>query len=163
MVKPIWKYSPNFRETSGREVTCVVVHATATAKSASPLEWLCTPKSMVSAHYVIDTDGAIYQLVNEKDIAWHAGVSEWKGRDGVNSFSIGVELVNTNDYKMPYSKQQCDACLELVRDICARHKIKTEDILAHYDVAPGRKNDPAGFDMPWLRKMVDCKEGPCPT
>ena len=49
-------------------------------------------KNEVSAHYLIDTDGTIYHLVNEQDRAWHAGVSLWQGDDNINSTSIGIEL-----------------------------------------------------------------------
>jgi len=85
--------------------------------------------------------------VDEKNIAWHAGESEWKGQKGVNTFSIGIELVNANDGKMPYPQEQIDACAALVVPICKDNSISIADVVGHCDIAPGRKTDPAGF--PW--------------
>lgn len=142
-----WCPSPNFRHAEGRKVTCVIIHATATSGLDSPKEWLCDQASRVSAHYLIGLDGKILHLVHESNIAWHAGESEWCGKDDVNAFSVGIELVNSNDGKMPYPEAQLSACASLVKDICADYSIKMEDVIGHMDIAPGRKTDPA--DFPW--------------
>lgn len=139
--------SPNFKPGKNRKITCVVIHATATSGFNSPLEWLCSPVSKVSAHYLIGGDGRIAQLVSEKDIAWHAGESFWQKKPGVNAFSVGIELVNPNDGRCPYPEAQLKACLDLVVPICKEYGIKTLDVVGHLDVALGRKTDPAGF--PW--------------
>ncbi len=156
VMKPetIWRPSPNFRETAGRKISCIVIHATATEKIASPLAWLCNPDSKVSAHYLIDTNGDIYHLVLDEHIAWHAGVSEWKGRDGVNPISIGIELVNLNDGQMEYPKEQVFVCAKLCKYLQAEHGIATKDIVSHADVAPGRKDDPLGFDWDAFRESL---------
>lgn len=141
-------HSPNYRKSKGkRNITCVIIHATATSGLQSPKEWLCDPASQVSAHYLIDVDGTIYQLVDDNDIAWHAGVSEWKGQDNVNNFSIGIELVNANDGKMEYPEEQRTSLCGLVAEICETHNIGASDVVGHLDIAPGRKTDPANF--PW--------------
>jgi N-acetylmuramoyl-L-alanine amidase len=138
--------SPNFRKfPQKRKITCVVIHATATKALASPLEWLTIPASHVSAHYLIDVDGTIIQLVDENNVAWHSGESVWKGKAHVNEFSIGIELVNANDGIMPYADLQVEACRALVAAICRERKIKSEDVVGHRDIAPGRKTDPLGF------------------
>lgn len=146
--------SPNYRRTPGRVISCVVLHATATPGLASPLAWLCDPASKVSAHYLIDRDGTVYQLVHEEDVAWHAGVSSWQGRDNVNAFSVGIELVNANTGFDPYSEPQQAACAQLVRAICAERGIAPYDVVRHADVAPGRKNDPLGLDMDEFRRRL---------
>lgn len=148
MRPPIQQFpSPNFRKwPQKRKITCVVIHATATKALASPLEWLTIPESKVSAHYLIDLDGTVLQLVDENNIAWHSGASSWKGKDGVNAFSIGIELVNPNDGSS-YPEDQIEALRALVVSICLERKIRSEDVVGHADVAPGRKTDPAGF--PW--------------
>ncbi len=151
--------SPNFRPCPpGREVSCVVLHATAGARDGA-LATLCDPRpdslaSRVSAHYLIDEAGAVYRLVDERDVAWHAGVSAFDGNDGVNAFSIGIELVNPNDGKTPYPQPQVAACLELVADICLEHGIRAAAVVGHKDVAPGRKTDPAGFDFDGFRTAL---------
>lgn len=149
MARPTFKKvsSPNFAEAKDRKITCVIIHATATGGLQSPLEWLCLPSSKVSAHYLIDKDGTIYQLVDEKNIAYHAGESFWQGKAHVNQFSIGIELVNPNDGFYPYPEEQLQACAALVIAICRDYRIEAKDVVGHCDIALGRKTDPAGF--PW--------------
>lgn len=72
----------------------LLLHYTETPTMASALRTLTSPTSKVSAHLLIDRDGTIHQLVPFTTVAWHAGVSEWEGRQGLNSCSIGIELVN---------------------------------------------------------------------
>ncbi|MCS7184104.1 MAG: peptidoglycan DD-metalloendopeptidase family protein [Patescibacteria group bacterium] len=100
----------------------------------------------VSAHYLIDREGKIYRLVEENDIAYHAGKSRMPdGRSEVNLFSIGIELIyhkNESPNELQYQKLN-----ELIRDIKKRHNIKY--ILGHKDIAPERKDDPWNFD--WNR------------
>ena len=139
--------SPNYRAGNKRKITCVILHATATSGIVSPLEWLTSPQSKVSAHYLIGKDGKIYQLVDDEDIAWHAGISYWRGKENVNTFSVGIELVNANDGKDSYPQAQIDACLGLCVAICKDYGIRAADVIGHKDIAPGRKTDPAGF--PW--------------
>ena len=146
--------SPNFTRGKNRKITCVVIHATATGGLASPMEWLRLQASKVSAHYLIDKDGSIYQLVDEKDVAWHAGESYWQGKAHVNSFSIGIELVNPNDGVYPYPEEQVQACAELVIAICNEHGIAAKDVVGHCHVALGRKTDPAGFDWEEFRSRL---------
>lgn len=139
--------SPNYRRTPGRRPSCVVIHATAAPAAAGSLAWLCDPTSKVSAHWLIDRWGIVYRLVHEEDVAWHAGVSVWNGRPNVNDFSVGIELDNENDGITPYPEPQRAACRQLVQAICAEYGIAPSDVVSHAEIAPGRKNDPMGFDM----------------
>ena len=50
----------------------------------------------VSSHYVLAEDGVAYRLVPEDRVAWHAGRSHWRGREALNTTSIGIEIVNLN-------------------------------------------------------------------
>lgn len=72
----------------------VVIHFTAGGSAESSVKHLSAPDMKASAHVVIGRDGAIYQLVGFDRIAWHAGESSWKGRAGLNHYSIGIELDN---------------------------------------------------------------------
>ncbi len=144
--------SPNYKRTPGRRISCVIIHATEGGLHGSLAE-LCDPKpadptKRVSAHYVVDRDGTVYLLVHEEDTAWHAGLSFWQGQEGVNHFSVGIELVNTNDGVDPYPEPQIAATAALTRAICADHGIAPFDVIGHADIAPGRKHDP-GFAFPW--------------
>ncbi len=72
----------------------VVMHFTASGSARSSVDWFRNPRAKASAHLVIGPDGAMTQMVNLNQRAWHAGRSSWKGLDGLNDHSVGVELVN---------------------------------------------------------------------
>ncbi|MEM9685410.1 MAG: N-acetylmuramoyl-L-alanine amidase [Bacteroidota bacterium] len=72
----------------------IIVHYTAGSSLESSVNWLKNPKAKVSAHLVVGKSGAVVQLVPFNTIAWHAGNSEWNGRTGLNSYSIGIEMDN---------------------------------------------------------------------
>src|SRR5438034_11214460 len=87
--------SPNFNaRPAGAAIDLLILHYTGMQAGQAAIERLCDPAAEVSSHYVIDEDGTTHRLVAEQDRAWHAGVSAWRGRDDVNSTSIGIELVN---------------------------------------------------------------------
>jgi N-acetylmuramoyl-L-alanine amidase len=76
------------------EPTHLIIHYTAGGTMSGAVEWFKNAASKVSAHLVIDRDGETTQMVRFDRIAWHAGVSSWRGRSGMNKFSLGIELVN---------------------------------------------------------------------
>ncbi len=100
----------------------------------------------VSAHFLIRRRGELQQFVSCRDRAWHAGVSQWRGRPGCNDYSIGIELEGTDT--VPYTRAQYRALDRLLDVLRRRHPIA--DTVGHSDVAPGRKTDPGpAFD--WKR------------
>ena len=145
------RVSPNFGPRRGPfRPDMVVLHYTGMETGAGAEAWLCNPASEVSAHYLVHEDGRIVQMVRESDRAWHAGKSSWRGQTDLNSASVGIEVVNpghTLGYR-PFPKRQIEAVIALTADIVSRHGIVSERILAHSDVAPGRKVDP-GEKFPW--------------
>jgi N-acetylmuramoyl-L-alanine amidase len=138
-----WIASPNF---DPRRPQFVILHHTTNDTAQQALATLTDPARMVSAHYLVGRDATIYQLVDERQRAWHAGTSRWGSDEDVNSASIGIELDN-NGHE-PYPPVQIDALLALLGDLKARHDIPPENFLAHGDVAPGRKVDPGAL-FPW--------------
>jgi N-acetylmuramoyl-L-alanine amidase len=130
----------------------LILHYTGMPEAGQALQWLCNPASNVSCHYFVFENGHTLQLVPEGRRAWHAGVSSWKGDGDINSASIGVEIANPgHPGGLPdYPEAQIVAVMALCRDICARWRIPPERVLAHSDVAPGRKIDP-GENFPWRR------------
>ncbi|MFZ1626913.1 MAG: N-acetylmuramoyl-L-alanine amidase [Candidatus Moraniibacteriota bacterium] len=97
----------------------------------------------VGAHYLIDRSGTIYRLIEEGNIAYHAGPSKMPdGRKNVNDFSIGIEMIATKE--SGYTDKQYTAVNALITDIKSRHKIKS--VVGHGDIAPGRKTDPWKFN-----------------
>lgn len=106
----------------------------------------------VSAHFFIRRDGELIQFVPCDKRAWHAGISQWGGRERCNDFSIGVELEGTDD--LPYSDAQYDSLAGLTARLKARYPLL--DITGHADIAPGRKTDPGpSFDWARFRALVD--------
>lgn len=111
-------------------------------------DWLCNPEAEVSAHYIISEQGDVMQLVDEAQRAWHAGAGSWGDITDVNSRSIGIELNNTGS--APFAAPLMDAVEALLRAIMDRWAIPPHRVIAHSDIAPGRKIDPgARFD--WAR------------
>ncbi|BAV46222.1 N-acetylmuramyl-L-alanine amidase, negative regulator of AmpC, AmpD [Mesorhizobium loti] len=145
------RVSPNFgprRDTPKPDM--IVLHYTGMATGAGAEAWLCDPASEVSSHYLVHENGHIVQMVRESDRAWHAGKSSWFGRTDINSCSVGIEIVNPG-HSLGYPgfpRRQIDAVIGLCKGIARRHAIPAMRVLAHSDVAPGRKIDP-GEKFPW--------------
>jgi len=137
-------------------VDTVVLHATVLDTLHEVIEKFSDPHSRVSAHYTIDRNGAVVCHVPERLRAWHAGQSRMKdGREGVNDFSIGIELVNLNDGEDPFPEEQIHALRRLLKAIISRHPVR--QIVTHYEIAdpPGRKSDPAGFQESWIEGVLE--------
>ncbi|MBT6117428.1 MAG: N-acetylmuramoyl-L-alanine amidase [Rhodospirillaceae bacterium] len=145
--------SPNHEpRPAGAEIDILVLHYTGMRSCAEALARLRDPAAKVSAHYLIDEDGAAYRLVAEEARAWHAGVSHWAGDDDVNSRSVGIELVNPGHefgYR-PFPEAQIATLENLAQAILTRCPISPSRVVGHSDVAPARKQDP-GELFPWER------------
>jgi N-acetylmuramoyl-L-alanine amidase len=161
----------------------LVMHYTAGGSARESISWLANKDSKASAHIVIGRDGGITQMVDFNRKAWHAGVSRWKGVNGLNSHSIGIELdgygflgnagpgkwkfrntpipdgevlVARHRFGSPnggwarYPQKQLDVALELARLLVKTYGL--DDVIAHEDISPGRKQDPGpAFDLPGFR------------
>ncbi|MFZ4528953.1 MAG: N-acetylmuramoyl-L-alanine amidase [Undibacterium curvum] len=111
----------------------------------------------VSAHYLVGDRSPVkvWQLVDESRMAYHAGLSEWKGNSKLNPSSVGIEIVNFG-YKdtpegrvyYPFPQEQIDRVIALSKDIVQRYQIRPEYVLGHSDIAPQRKSDPGPL-FPW--------------
>ena len=141
--------SPNCGERRGGvRPDLVVIHYTAMAGVAEARARLCDPAHEVSAHWLIGADGAVEQLVDEAQRAWHAGAGAWGAVTDVNSRSIGIELDNPG--AQPFPEPQMAALERVLAGIMARWGIPPERVIGHSDMAPERKCDPgARFD--WRR------------
>lgn len=128
----------------------------------------------VSVHFVVGKDGKIVQMADCNRKCWHAGKSTWGKLSGLNSYSIGIEVVNMGplkkkgdkffdyygvEYKGPvharkglgyeYWEAITPEAERAVLDLCAyihdTWNIPVENYLGHYEIAPDRKNDPYGL------------------
>lgn len=148
--------SPNWGERpTHSSINTLVLHYTGMQTGKEALHRLCNPEAEVSAHYMIEEDGTIYQLVAEEKRAWHAGLSYWRGSNNINDISIGIELVNPGHefgYR-PFPEAQMAALIPLCQQLTKRYSIPAHNIVAHSDIAPLRKEDPGElFDWQRLAK-----------
>lgn len=105
----------------------------------------------VSAHFLIQRDGSLWQFVDCCERAWHAGPSAYRGRSNCNNDSIGIELEGLEG--LTFEPQQYDTLTRLCVDLA--HRFPIAHIAGHEHVAPGRKQDPGpGFDWPRLRHRL---------
>ncbi len=150
--------SPNFdARTAPPDI--LVLHYTGMLSGADALARLRDPVAKVSSHYMIEEDGRVFHLVAEERRAWHAGVSFWRGERDVNARSIGVEIVNPgheHGYR-PFAQAQIAGLISLIDAIRSRWEIPDRNVVAHSDVAPGRKIDP-GELFPW-RRLAEAGHG----
>jgi N-acetylmuramoyl-L-alanine amidase len=128
----------------------IILHYTGMETGQGAEDWLCVEESQVSSHYLVHENGDVVQMVREADRAWHAGRSIWQGQTDTNSRSIGIEIVNPgHGLGYPdFPEVQIASVISLCRDIATRLGIHPQQVLAHSDVAPGRKIDP-GEKFPW--------------
>ena len=145
-------YSINFDEIarSPKEITYIIFHYTGMASEKKAIERLTNKKTKVSSHYFIKKDGTIINMVPEKFIAWHAGVSCWKSHKNLNNKSIGIEIQNSghiNKYES-FSIKQIKSLLLLTKALKKKYNIKSKNFLGHSDISPNRKKDP-GEKFPW--------------
>ncbi len=108
----------------------------------------------VSSHVLIARDGAMTQYVPFNMRAWHAGASNWRGREACNDFSIGIELEGTDDH--PYDDRQYPVLTALIAALQRAYPTLASGAIAgHSDIAPGRKTDPGpAFDWGRLQREL---------
>jgi N-acetylmuramoyl-L-alanine amidase len=150
--------SPNSDSRNGADIDTIVLHHTGTNNGSGDLAWMRNKDSKVSAHYMLDRDGKIYQLVGDDKRAWHAGKGELHGvPTDVNARSIGIEIVNDGSGKTAFTEAQYKSLTKLVGYLKQEYDVPMKNILGHKDVAvpKGRKDDPAAnFDWSRLRKGI---------
>lgn len=102
----------------------------------------------VAAHCLIRRDGELVQYVSFDQRAWHAGVSQFAGRENCNDFSMGIELEGTDT--LPYTDAQYKTLKKVTALLLKHYPLTLERITGHSDIAPQRKTDPGpAFD--WIR------------
>ncbi len=128
----------------------LLMHYTGVPTPELAIDILTSGKREVSCHYLVHQDGRIVHMVDEAKRAWHAGKASWEGGGDINSRSIGIEICNPGhgEHYHDFPDDQIDAVIALSKDIISRHSIQPRHVLAHSDVAPGRKIDP-GEKFPW--------------
>lgn len=160
-----WLASPNFDERpAGTSLDLIVIHGISLpprefggqgvlelfTNNLNPAEhpyYAEIAGLKVSAHLFIRRDGELIQFVSFNDRAWHAGVSNFAGRERCNDFSIGIELEGTDD--LAYETVQYDKLNQVIQALQQAYPSLTQ-VVGHSDIAPGRKTDP-GIAFDWDR------------
>ena len=103
----------------------------------------------VSSHVLIRRTGEIIQYVPFHMRAWHAGKSNYQGRERCNDFSIGIELEGCDD--QAYDENQYPQLATLINALIEAYpNLSIKHLVGHCDVAPGRKTDP-GPSFEWTK------------
>ena len=143
--------SPNYNNRSVSNIKYIIIHYTALENTTEALSYLCNPIKKVSCHFLISQRGTIYNLVNEKKRAWHAGKSFWNDDEDINSLSIGIELDYSFKFKNnKFTNQMMQSLQILIKYLRKKYKIFSYNVLGHSDIAPLRKQDP-GKSFPWYK------------
>lgn len=147
MSKIIQQFLPYFDERPQQppEIKALILHCS--AYSAPEMIKVLAEREL-SSHYIIDTEGKIYQLVSEKKRAWHAGQSKWRDMNMLNQYSVGIELSSPDMGQSDYAPKQIETLIKLSRQIIRHYQIPAVNVVAHSDIAPTRKPDP-GKGFPW--------------
>ncbi|HEX8821314.1 MAG TPA: N-acetylmuramoyl-L-alanine amidase [Archangium sp.] len=142
--------SPNFDCRRYRKVVAIVLHGTGSNDGLEQLTRLRNPASRASVHYLVERDGQIYQLVADKDRAWHAGPCRLHGRViDMDEHSIGIAVVGDGREDPAYTRAQYDSLRDLVSMLMEEYgTIPPRNVVRHRDVAVGRGDGPStGFDF----------------
>ncbi len=148
-----WIASPNYSSRGGRDISVIVLHHTGPGGLNATISWAKNDDSNISYHYIVDTDGEIYQMVKEADKAWHAGKSSFRGNRSVNAISLGVALVGAGKEK--FTDEQYKSVAWLCDMLRKKYAIQDDYIVGHKDVAPTRKIDPKPFDRKRFLKLLN--------
>lgn len=193
---PVIQYidSPNRGGALVPEV--LVLHYTVVWPADAAIRAFKNPATRASAHLVLEVNGHFTQMVPFNRQAWHAGVSSWRGRERLNHWSLGIEIVNPGpvfpngakvkdvngrDWGGAYAPRPADPALwpkscppswkhwalypetqlvaleQVCRSLVAHYGLR--EIVAHSDVAPGRKFDPGPvFPMERIRAAAFRKD-----
>lgn len=138
-----WVGTTNFNM---RKPNFVIIHHTAQNSCDQTLKTFTTPKTGVSAHYVICKDGSLHHMLNDYLRAWHGGVAKWGANTDINSSSIGIEIDNNGVDS--FATPQIITLLQLLTNLKKAYSIPAANFIGHADIAPTRKNDP-NVTFPW--------------
>lgn len=163
--------SPNYDDRPAHEISLIVIHNISLPPSQygsngiielftnqlNPDEhpyYAQIHQLQVSSHFLIRRNGHLIQFVSCLQRAWHAGRSNWQGRERCNDFSVGIELEGS-DFEA-FEPAQYATLKRLVIGLKATYPIS--DIVGHSDIAPERKTDPGPY-FNWLEieELKTCK------
>lgn len=122
----------------------IVIHYTgALGDAKANCNYFAGGNRNASAHYFVGYDGAIWQSVEDCNIAWHCGASSYKHADCRNSNSIGIEMcvrkrntasMGATDKDWYFEDATVAAAAELTRYLMEKYGVPASNVIRHYDV-----------------------------
>lgn len=107
---------------------------------AGGVAWIKNPKSRVSYHCLVAPDGRRTAFAEPTQRAWHAGVSSWKGKRDLNSWSVGASFAG-NTYDAPLTDEAMASMVEYLLPLIKKYGLSLNSVTDHRTVSPGRKDD----------------------
>ena len=151
-ITPLKSYNFSKKIRKIKDIKLLIIHYTGMQSMRAAINRLTSHRYQVSCHYLISREGKVFQVVDDKRVAWHAGKSKWGKFVNLNQKSIGIELVNKGHQfgYQKFSTKQIKALINLCVKLKKKYKIDNRFILGHSDIAPLRKSDP-GEKFPWIK------------
>lgn len=127
--------SPKNRQRPARKMTRYIILHTTEGPARGALDKL---SANGECHYVVNTDGKVYAIIDRKRVAYHAGLSMWDGQTGLDSVSVGIEVVGFHN-KKPTEAQYSSLRL-LIGELQGAYNVPDERVLTHSMIAYGNPN-----------------------
>lgn len=159
----IRQLSPNFSSRQGYKPEAIVIHI-GEGNNPGLINWIISPKSKVSYHYVIDVNGLIFKCVDDREAAWHAGVvrnSTWsllKPNVNPNLYTIGIAFEGFADKDI--TEKQYAAGARLIQELCKQHNIPVNrSTIIPHRLINSHKSCPGKVD---INRLISAKWIQCP-
>jgi len=177
---PKWMPIASARSRNGHVPSLIVVHHTDDANHTPNYDPNFSSKinrsitawigNNYAPHYVIDRDGSVIKLGHESLVAWHASPSMWAGQRDANAFSVGIEIVHTNNvrpsgaptYTEDFTAEQYTSLIALLEDLTSTLNIDRRNIVGHSDVGSNgirKKATATTPEIDWPIDVVGRKSG----
>jgi N-acetyl-anhydromuramyl-L-alanine amidase AmpD len=131
--------TPNVSRGKRIKPQAIVLHHTSGSYAGS-VAWCMNPASRVSYHCIVAKDGRRSTLADPDERTWHAGVSSWRGKRDLNSWSIGAAFEG-DTYKRPLGEDEMASMAEYLAPLMKLYRLTLDDVTDHRTVSPGRKDD----------------------
>ena len=154
---PFKQTLPTPRTHSAGRNTCqyIIVHHTATdGASIKGVIRELTIGIRASTHFIIDVNGDAYKIGNPTDILWHAGESRWGDLIGMNSYSMGIEILGPLA-DGGFTQAQKDTARKLIQHLMAVFHIPAQNVLKHADLTWAGSAEKKNWDWKSSSRKID--------
>lgn len=154
-----WVGSPNKRKgRAGFRPEAIVIHVMDGTLVGTDA-WFLNPRSRVSAHYGIGSDGSIHQYVLDSDTAFHAGRKQrptWRliRKSNPNLYTLGIE--HEGNSTSQWSEDMRTSSAALIAELARRWAIRIDrdHVIGHREIFAGKTCPGTGMDLGELVDMA---------